>query len=962
MKSAWRIGMLAAVLAMLAGAALAEDVKVPCSRDVWVSAVSSKAEGWEEKEGQEIPLETDTSMGKTTKLKLKTIQEMAVLDFDLSALKGRKVAGGWLHLHVADPQEEIKRAELPFERKHLLRRIGLSTVSNDWAEGGNEQSYHVDTKGFGASFRQASWSKKPWAWIGSDLTDVTMGNGNTLQCHGELEDLDNLWIRIKVSPEIIQSLLCRDGLGMLVMDDIGYGLANNWIHSREQKGFEPYLVVQVEGEDKAAPAAPKLSVKPAPSEAHLGKGAAAIEIEGDAFCYFVKVNGQDVPRWLVPHPKAGKSTVMLDDLKDSEDLNVEAASCSAAGSLSAPGKAAGKASPALAAPPALPEAWKPKAGDAPVRGGKMRVWAFPEICKVRYTDGGLFEAAQTKADDKAYQKANSVWDGATNTVRLFGAKGEIVSFQLAIEKAGEEPLKDVMLLLDGLAGPGKIDDSRVRMFRVWYVKMAEYADPMSKGQKLSVPMEDNVKYCGLRNQTNQAVIVDVAVPKDAAAGDYKGAVKISAEGVEPFELPVTLKVYDTVIPDKMRFNPEMNIYTSPGKMGSPTFFEAFRVCHYNRCTLSITQAGHNDSCKTPLPQEGNGADVKVKDWTAWDAAFGPLLDGSAFKGLPREGTPIPTCHIPMSHGTPLGVDQWYKYGGPKRGKGCIFAHALLCKPMDEAYPAEYKQGFKSFARQIVTHVEEKGWAGTTFMFYMDAKPNYRETGGGSTYWILDEPYNYDDWMALRWWGSLFMDAVKEAKPAKTQWGFRCDISRPQWTRDWLYGVMTHQYVGGLARKIKRAQIMAKDGPMVNYSYGACNRPSDSHWNSAAWCYTTFFAGADGVLPWQSLGSKSPVDSLKQEDPYGLVLLDVLGKPSVGSIRLMACRRGAQDVELLLNLGEKYGLNREQLAALFMSKIKAQSALKQANEDDAAAMDFGPLDADKFAELREGICKLLEAKK
>jgi hypothetical protein len=45
-----------------------------------------------------------------------------------------------------------------------------------------------------------------------------------------------------------------------------------------------------------------------------------------------------------------------------------------------------------------------------------------------------------------------------------------------------------------------------------------------------------------------------------------------------------------------------------------------------------------------------------------------------------------------------------------------------------------------------------------------------------------------------------------------------------------------------------------------------------------------------------------------------------------------------------------------------SLIVAKAELKQANEDDAAAVEFGPLDTDKFAALREGILKLIEAKK
>ena len=53
----------------------AETVKFNVTRDVWLSA---------------YPGEENDNMGASRKLKLKGIQEMALLDFDLSALNGKK--------------------------------------------------------------------------------------------------------------------------------------------------------------------------------------------------------------------------------------------------------------------------------------------------------------------------------------------------------------------------------------------------------------------------------------------------------------------------------------------------------------------------------------------------------------------------------------------------------------------------------------------------------------------------------------------------------------------------------------------------------------------------------------------------------------------------------------------------------------------------------------------------------
>ncbi|HUS93541.1 MAG TPA: hypothetical protein VM695_16915, partial [Phycisphaerae bacterium] len=468
--------LAALVVALIAVApAAAEEVRLPCTRDVWVSAV---------------PAERDHSMGRTPQLKLKTIQELAVLDFDVSALAGRTVDGGWLHFHVAPNPAEVARMDLPFPRKHLLRRIGLSTVASDWAEGDARGSYTVDDTGHGATFASASHGRRAWAWPGSDLSSVIFGSGNTLQHHGELEDLDDLWVRVAVPAGLIRSLICRDGLGLCVMDETGYGLANNFIHSREARGHEPYLLVRVTGRDETPPAAPRVTVRPAPKQAHMEAGAAIIEVAGpeDAFCFFLTVNGKPVPRWRVPHPVQGRCEVLLDDLSPGEALAVEAIACDAAGNRSPAAKASGRASAALAAPPELPAAWKPAPGEPPVRSGRLRAWALPEVCKVDPAGSALFEAKALGADGLAHRKANSVWDGATNTVRLFGAAGEIVAFQLCIERAqAGEPLKDIAVGLDGLAGPSKIAADRVRLFRVWYTPVPEYAVPVKPGEKLTIP-------------------------------------------------------------------------------------------------------------------------------------------------------------------------------------------------------------------------------------------------------------------------------------------------------------------------------------------------------------------------------------------------------------------------------------------------------------------------------------------
>ena len=108
--------------------------------------------------------------------------------------------------------------------------------------------------------------------------------------------------------------------------------------------------------------------------------------------------------------------------------------------------------------------------------------------------------------------------------------------------------------------------------------------------------------------------------------------------------------------------------------------------------------------------------------------------------------------------------------------------------------------------------------------------------------------------------------------------------------------------------------------------------------------------------------KTAARALKEENAQGLVLLNVLNQPAIGSIRLKALRRGAQDCEYLITLAERYNLNREQLRALVAAKIPSKTTYKQKFEDEAAAVLFDQLDPEKFAELREGVAKLIVKKR
>jgi hypothetical protein len=937
------LAVIVAAVGLCAAEARAEQVKLIATRDVWVSSVAEEA---------------DDSMGKTPQLKLKVNDEVALLDFDVSALRGRRIEAAelWMHNVAESVAEEKKRLGVPEERPDCLRKIGVSTVSSPWEEGEQAATYRPDPAGHGATYDQASYGERNWAYPGSKLWAVIMGNGNSVHCHGEREYRGDGWWRVAVEPRLISALVAGLSYGLVVEEEsstAGWVAANNYVHSRESGEYAPYLVVTSEASEEKAPQPPaSLTVEPAPDFATLGRGAARIGmfVPNKASGFLVTMSGEEVARWRVPLAEGdGRwQSFVLDDLSADQELKLEVRAVSEAGLISEAAVATGRSSPPQASPPALPASpFRPSAGGtAPAKD--MRAWAYPEVTKVDPVTGeAMFEPV------RELRGANAVWDGARSLVRLAAARGEIAAFQLAVQTTGE-PLSGVSVEVGDLRGAsGVIGKEQFRLFRVWYVEAGgqwqeEYASPLT-GQ-FAVPSPDNA----VPGQRVQAVYIDIIVPGTAAADTYRGSIRVSAEGGLKAELAVELVVYPVTIPNEIAFSPELNCYEPPGgKAGTPYFYEAHRLAHYHRCTINSVHYSHSGRIIPEYVPKlgGDGAAVHVSDWSEYDGIFGPLFDGSAFEGNPRGRVPVRAFYLPLHENWPLPLLQYYAFREPPRNEQVIVRHQLQAPPIAQALPEAYQAGFRNVARDFVSHFEEKGWTSTDFQMYLNNKYSY----WGATYWTLDEPTCRDDWQAMRFFAQLFKSVMPPG--GRVRFVFRGDVSRPWWQYDQLDGLMDTIYYGG---DIFEAPGFAREfnrripDPHV---YGACNQVAESDHQSAAWCLKAYVVGLDGVLPWNSLGE---AESLRQASQTALIVPgELAGFPGpVASLRVFALRQGAQLVELLRMLAQEKGYSREQIGALVAQRVPLGGEFKQTFADEAAALRFGVLSAQGFSELKEGVLLLL----
>ncbi len=268
-----------------------EAIRAAVTRDTWFSNVGHEA---------------DCNLGGSTQLKLKSNQEMSLLDIDAKPLRGRVIQGATLHVHLAGPER--------------LHRVTVGSFAADWVEG-TSPSYAPQNGSSTHNHRRHP--DVPWTVPGSDLCSVMLGEGGTLWKMADAFPPDERrWQRVAVDPSVVAARVAGISYGFLLFDDTGSEwtrqgeqfhhrlFPNRFLHSRESgAATAPYLTIFLGPEDKQAPAAPEglqAEVKDLPAgEAWVSWTTPADEGGAGTIGFFVSVDGKEVPRYLIP--LAGKA-------------------------------------------------------------------------------------------------------------------------------------------------------------------------------------------------------------------------------------------------------------------------------------------------------------------------------------------------------------------------------------------------------------------------------------------------------------------------------------------------------------------------------------------------------------------------------------------------------------------------------------------------------------------------------
>lgn len=294
-------------------------------------------------------------------------------------------------------------------------------------------------------------------------------------------------------------------------------------------------------------------------------------------------------------------------------------------------------------------------------------------------------------------------------LQLDAAGGEGESLQLLVA-AGAEALPAITVSASPLRNDAG-DELAPQLYRLGYVPVSKptpaphgfgeagcYPDPLCPNEPFR-----------LAPFTNQALLLTVRVPADAAPGYYQGTIQVEAGG-RTETLPVALKVYPVTIPRNGQLK-TCFIYRNKGNEAryyganwTPAMEEAFiRQNLEYRFDIDRLAVGSNGVLLWDSVFTVDAAGHVSADWTSWDQA----------------------------------VEQWRRDG---RNTFLGYFPGWIRQMADLKNPETEAQKLQLTAR----HLAEKGWSGDFYLYIFDEPapdPEYVEKIREVCRWVHDQGDN-----------------------------------------------------------------------------------------------------------------------------------------------------------------------------------------------------------------------------
>lgn len=208
---------------------------------------------------------------------------------------------------------------------------------------------------------------------------------------------------------------------------------------------------------------------------------------------------------------------------------------------------------------------------------------------------------------------------------------------------------------------------------------------------------------GLEPDMNQPLWVLTKIPKDCPAGDHVLTLTLSAEGVEPMQILITVHVYDFAIPYPGHVTTAFGL--SAGNIrryhNLETLDEQRRVwdaymASFREHRISPYDFAPFDPIRLEWDRSGpeDAPELRARlDFTAWDAQARRYLDGFGFNSF----------RLPLAH---TGGGTFHSRSAGRIG------------PYEQGTPG-YRAAFADYAGQIERHLEQNHWLDEAYVYWFD---------------------------------------------------------------------------------------------------------------------------------------------------------------------------------------------------------------------------------------------------
>jgi len=261
-------------------------------------------------------------------------------------------------------------------------------------------------------------------------------------------------------------------------------------------------------------------------------------------------------------------------------------------------------------------------------------------------------------------------------------------------------------------------------------------------------------------------------------------------------------------------------------------------------------------------------------------------------------------------------------------------------------------------------LRERKWLRTQYQVVFNDKYFYKDPAlspgaRGVSWWLLDEPNHRDDYRALSFFAWLAKLGL--AKYPDVPMIVRADISYVDYMRDLLSGELDLNCTSQHFFTKNRFLLDHRDRfGKVYWNYASTNHPRETNVGMRAWCWRAWTAGADGIVPWNTVRGMEAWDRAEPLTVFYVGKKFGVDKP-FDCLRLKAFRRGEQDVEYLMMLARKHGWDREAVSRAVASAAKLSGGIEQRSEEDAGVVSFQQATDTALDQLRLRVAAALVAK-